>query len=140
MACKTDLTKVSHAGKLRSRYILFLSLLSILSSSSFHCLEFGFPFAKGAPKNLEGRCPSVNPNVLIILLFISPWVLKKKSWDLPLLMSNPLVCLNSSNDFLIALASLTDIMPISMVSSMNCWWIWGFWLLWGSSPFNSPLL
>ena len=72
-----------------------------------------------------------------MFLWVAGAVLRKKTWDLAGFTARPEALAKRDWLFFKLLASWTEGCPMSMVSSMNYWWVCGSMLSYIQRPFNS---
>jgi len=120
-----DFTNVSRLGKFSDLCVQTFSLLLSLSKISFHDTCLIVDSAIGAPRYLEGNFPLENRKIMRMFLLVIMGVLKKYTWDLSLLISNPLASRKVVKPHFIPRASKINAYPNNIVSSTNCWCFWG---------------
>jgi len=119
IACSTDFNEVNLPRKFRAQKDQEDSLLSILASRSFQEEFLMVESIMGAPRNLVGRELFWKPRIWVILCWVRKGVLKKKIWDLILLISMPEASPKVLRTLLKALASCTVYFPINILSFTN---------------------
>ena len=138
MAWRTDLTRTNMLVKFRDLRVQLASIALILSRRSFQETFQMVPYLSKTPKYLEGMVPLGKPRILPIFLWVIVGVLKKNSWDLSALIARPDALAKSVRINLKAWASWTEGCPISIVSSMNCWWDYFSISSWSTRPLILP--
>ena len=125
IACSTDLIRTSLLGRLRGLKVQLESFCFILSRSSSQEVLFNFLRPRGTPKYFEGKDPFAKSKMHRMFLWVAWVVLRKKTWDLAEFTARPEALEKRDILVLKILASWTKGCPISMVSSMNFWWVCG---------------
>ena len=125
-------------GKFKGHNTQLESFYFNLSKRSYHDSFYCLPNSRGIPRYLDGKAPFENPKILKMFLWVAGGVLTKKTWELFGLTTKPEAFAKRSRLFLKLCASWTEGCPISILSSTNCWCVWGVIPSWTFNPLISP--